>query len=114
VTRLIRAELDRVAEPEKEGSPDDIRPNDSPPLREQPFLRPVVRLATFPSFNVLQVIASIPTQERAATTYRICEELIGSVAVGARVFAGQLSWRHDEAKYHEQPLVNRTDEGAPR
>jgi hypothetical protein len=98
VARLIRAELDVMAESE-EGDSDNAdavgisdnavgikgrpcgpsvrRLSDSPLPREEPFLRPVVRLATFQSFNVSQVVASVPTQERAATTCRICEELIG-------------------------------------
>jgi hypothetical protein len=89
VVRLIRAELNGAVETEEEEvcngnglegrpcGPRARRHSASPLPREEPFLRPVVRLATFPSFNVSQVVASVPTPEKAVTTYRFCEELIG-------------------------------------
>lgn len=87
VVRLVRFELDDATEMDDAETDEDSgrggrypeprAPHSEPlPAREQPFLRPATRLATFPQFCPELVVGSINESANAVTAYRICEQLV--------------------------------------
>jgi hypothetical protein len=57
-------------------SVESSKPSESLPVREQPFLRPATRLATFTQFSPELVVSSINQPANALTAYRICDTLV--------------------------------------
>jgi hypothetical protein len=86
VVRLIRFELDDAISDEEDSDEDSGRegyqrgpkkpPSESLPAREQPFLRPATRLATFTQFSPELVVSSINQPANALTAYRVCDTLV--------------------------------------
>jgi hypothetical protein len=88
VVRLIHFELDDATSDEEDidSNEDSGRegyqrgprkpPSEPLPAREQPFLRPATRLATFAQFSPELVVSSINQPANALNAYRICDTLV--------------------------------------